>query len=416
MLKQKIRKILKVVGVLTDPHPQFVSLVGHGANQTPFAVTKIAEHPLDGDADMKLTKSEILERVQQGAASVQRFEFAAPQFTTVKDVEQYLTDNDYEGFEVTKSGDSFSVEALPADGFSMLGEIEMQGGVKLFVGTPIEVSDDTTEKDAGEKSSDSGEPETGEGKQAAEGESSESSQKEDDKETDADEGGDKAAATQDEGDGTETVSKFDEFMAFWSNATDLNGVLADGADGLPPGFYDVTQAMITATKNALLAGDNEAVKTIMDQFADMVIKMAKALSAATVPKSVAEKMINDPAQKASSDADQAADLEPEKTSEDSAQGIDGQDLMATIKASIEAAMVEGQKPLLDRFDGVEKATQSVAEQVSAITGRVDSLENTASARKSEDVDGKQAKDDNKRAPISRAARNTLGFANTGAQQ
>ena len=48
-MKRKIKNIARFANQLTDAKPEFVSLVNHGANQTPFKTLKSAKIIADSD-------------------------------------------------------------------------------------------------------------------------------------------------------------------------------------------------------------------------------------------------------------------------------------------------------------------------------------------------------------------------------
>lgn len=92
---------------LTNPRPSFVSLVGAGANQRPFQSVK-------SDGTAKSPSIEDQEMANQTTAlkagyDIAALTFAAPQFTSLKAVQDWLDEGGYEGYEITEEGTTFVV-------------------------------------------------------------------------------------------------------------------------------------------------------------------------------------------------------------------------------------------------------------------------------------------------------------------
>ena len=143
------KKIRRVVRVLTDPRPTFVSLVAHGANQQPFRVVKLAKQN-DGDDTMTTA--------QKAAASavIQSIQFSADQFSTEDDVQTYLKENGYEDVDVVKSENGFGVVLEDASDFGddSIQDINADNGVVFKVarlsedGSGTEPENTSSAKDA----------------------------------------------------------------------------------------------------------------------------------------------------------------------------------------------------------------------------------------------------------------------------
>lgn len=124
-MKRTPKKTLKAVHILTDAEPRFVSLVGHGANQTPFNVVKLdpnaqrvaAETPATGAEPMSkkvvaaAPKAPVVKaEAAAGKPEIQSMAFAAEHFADEAAVRSYLTEHQYEdGITITKSDGGFVV-------------------------------------------------------------------------------------------------------------------------------------------------------------------------------------------------------------------------------------------------------------------------------------------------------------------
>ena len=86
----KPKLVSKLVRLMTDPIPEFVSLVSNAANQTPFRVVKAEDVVLDGT---ETTRPECHHNNSQ--YMVAKMEFNKERFTDSKAVKKYLDDLGY---------------------------------------------------------------------------------------------------------------------------------------------------------------------------------------------------------------------------------------------------------------------------------------------------------------------------------
>lgn len=185
---RKPKAVTKVVRLLTDPYPEFVSLVGHGANQTPLKVVKGAtiadfrdqdegNHEMSIDLSRKVARSRT--RTQKATTDqsaspvvdVKKMAFAKTQFATTEAVTKYLADHGYEGFEIAEKETAFEVVEKGAEVPESLREIaDEQTGVTMFVVKEAAATEDTQEDDQAAKAADP-EPKAGvEGEQVVKAE------------------------------------------------------------------------------------------------------------------------------------------------------------------------------------------------------------------------------------------------------
>lgn len=244
---------------LTDPRPEFVSLVSAGANQTPFLVVKSDEPAAKSDTH-----------------DIVGIRFQAANFPDEAAVKAWLDEGGYEDYEITKADNGdFTVGSDEIDAEdSRMSVIDMDG-LSVFVMKREEASGDLAETQGASV-------ETVDGQQAV---------KEDEK-AEAEEPAVADEAAKEEAPAAEVEEtaaekselrvKFDDFMAHYSNGETLNKVLEDGFDGVPPGFYDVMHAMHTAVRNCIVGGDLEGVRRVAAEFGDLVVNLVSVFPVASM--------------------------------------------------------------------------------------------------------------------------------------
>jgi hypothetical protein len=136
-LKKKPKKIEQLVGLMRDPDPVFVSIVDHGANQTPFAVVKRDKQGVNMIVNRR--KGDAPTREQKGAAkniAVRKLVFDTDLYPDAEAVTKYLTDNDWSGYAVTKKGAFYEAAAKDTKdtAFLSLREIDVVEGITAHVG------------------------------------------------------------------------------------------------------------------------------------------------------------------------------------------------------------------------------------------------------------------------------------------
>jgi uncharacterized protein YaaQ len=283
-MKQKTKRVTMTVDYMENADPRFVSIVNHGANQTPFAVIKHAK----GATHMpkKLQKSSIKRKVKliksvPKVTGVRKIVFDKAIFKTEESVRKYLEQNNWEDdYTITAAEKSFEVsgEGVADSDFSNIKEVPMTKGVTGFIGEVKEEKgeDDNSTAAEGESNDDTG---------AATGENEDN--KDDAK---ADEGAAKETVTENaeanpEQKSDEKVTKYDYWNAYFSDEQSLTGILKDGMeDDLPPGFEAVMGAISKAAANVL--GDesktDDEKKSYMEnigaEFADVIMKISKTFN------------------------------------------------------------------------------------------------------------------------------------------
>lgn len=256
-MKCKPTTVERVVRLLSDPIPAFVSLVSHGANQTPFRVVKTEDAKQVVDKSlMTFDGSEHTRPKDHGNIAVQKIEFDKEQFSTEKEASIFLSARGYEGFIIEEAGNKYVAKSAINTTFKdNVGKIKTNvSGVDIFVGEiDEEDADQTVEK--GHKESTM---------LVVKGLSQ-----------------------------TELVAKYDDWAASWSDSKVMAEVIASGyEDGMPPGAYDINFAYWTAVMNALKENDVEAVRTASNEMGELLIALHQVFTKAMSKKSGEDQMID----------------------------------------------------------------------------------------------------------------------------
>lgn len=295
-MKRIIPQEKRIVPALTNPRPNFTSLVKHGANQRPFHKIKRA-----GEAATEETAMGQKANKSDAALKIHRIVFDAAAFPTEDAVKAFLTEKGYADFTITtKDGGGFEVEDTPADAFKgALRTVEHSSvkGVSFIVG---DTSESAAKADAGAGTEEATEKGT-EGASGAEGSGDTA---------DTAKGADGAAPAQEEAKGADTPAPETKaaprervrFGLVVANKS-MNRIvadyeaLADHADtpaakaeksfadmltnftgGMPPGMYDMADAMMGELRRMIKAGevDEKKVATLATDFTRGVLAMHSA--------------------------------------------------------------------------------------------------------------------------------------------
>lgn len=298
----------RIVPALTNPRPNFASLVRHGANQRPFHTVKRADQAAKQEKEMPKS----IATKADAALKIHRIVFNAAEFPTEDAVKGFLTEKGYADFTIAPvEGGGFSVEDNAADAFK--GELRTVPhssvkGVSYIVGDP---KDDTTTKSAdpaeGEDTA-KGEEGTEKGAEGTEG-----------ADTPATPAADAAKGTQTPApaasepapaaDTTKTAEprqrtrfglvvagkSMNQIVAAYEGLTDhtdaevakdataaksFADMLANYTGGMPPGMYDMADAMMGELRRMMKAGDvdEKKVSTLATDFTRGVMAMHGAFT------------------------------------------------------------------------------------------------------------------------------------------
>lgn len=255
-MKCKPTTVERVVRLLSDPFPAFVSLVSHGANQTPFRVVKNQDGQVVDKSLMTFDGSEHTRPQDHGGIAVQKIEFDKEQFSTEKEASIFLSARGYENFLIEDSGNKYIAKSAINTTFKdNVGKIKTNvTGVDIFVGE-IESEDAEQTVEKGHKESTM---------LVVKGLSQ-----------------------------TELVAKYDDWAASWSDSKVMAEVIASGyEDGMPPGAYDINFAYWTAVMNALKENDVNAVRTASTELGEILISLHQVFTNAMSKKSGEDQMID----------------------------------------------------------------------------------------------------------------------------
>lgn len=284
-MKRTLETTKRLVPTLTNPKPTFASLVRQGANQRAFHMTKSA-NPAMTEKEMAMTTK----AAGEPAVKIHRILFAADAFANEDAVKGFLTSKGYSEFTVAaKDGGGFMVEDNPADAFKgdlrtvdhptakgvsfLVGEFpdadpaagtaKSEGGTDPAEGAkdPAE-GDDAAKIEAEEKA-----------KAAAKAKEDEDAAKEAEAAKAAEEASKKAAPRVRQRPGLHVASKtmnkivaeaealgeFAETDAAKSSKT-FADMLSNYTGGMPPGIYEMADAMVGELRRMIKSGDVDATK------------------------------------------------------------------------------------------------------------------------------------------------------------
>ena len=278
-MKQKPKEITKEVNYLMNARPAFVSIVTNGANQEPFRELKSVKKSKQGEKKMKKGEQGKLRRRLKAASvkksgqtvmtTVRKLVFDKKVFKTQDAVDAFLTENNWEGYEISETKTQF-VAADPNiddNDFVSIKDVEMQKGLVGFVG---QLTEEAAKEADAEDTIEAGEA--------------------DETETDAE--GDEETVEAGEGEGeteqkSERVVKFDYWSMYVSGEKDLKEVLADGmTDGVPPGTETILEATYKTLSNVLkdkeadMSSKTSLIKQIGADFAEVMVTVVEAYSEA----------------------------------------------------------------------------------------------------------------------------------------
>lgn len=354
-MKQKVRQVVRRVNYLKDATPLFVSLVDRGANETPFAALKtlskettVARKPRKApEAPERAAK-----RNEQNIA-VYGLRFAKAAFPSEAEVAAYLDGNDWTDYVIEAKEDSFFAKGKDAQTDGVLREIEMEAGVTGVVYESAPDAQSETE------SEDSTEEAPAPSEKSAE--------------TDTEDGATPPETPQESASKGQASSRPVKERKYWcyyaecSTSYVLADVLLAGmADGVPPGYEELEDAMSAAIVNAHRHADDpaSAVSAILAEFNRLVGSLYALFKGGTEAKSLAAPETKSPQSPAS------------ETPVQELQEI--KDALAAVAKSVET--------LGAKISAVETAAEAAAEKASGLEASVKALENSVPEKKAKTPD------------------------------
>ncbi len=417
-MKKGKKKSKRVVNELYDTEVEFVSLVKHGANQTPFKVVKVLDLCKTDNSSksaelllMDETKKLLEKKGADETVDVQSMLFSGSKFPTAKEVTAYLVNKGYSDFEVATHETGFIVTARPEADFEELSQVEAKKGVTIVMGKVKEsiakneqATKEAVEKDAPAEDTAVVEVPADE-KPVEESKTEEVAEAKDELEETAEKTEDAANKSAAKSEYADTAAKYDSFSALFSQGKTIQDVMKDGYDGFPPAFFEVSDAMVTAMRNALLSNDTTAVKALVKEYGQIVIKLDaifSALDSADGVDGFAAKLLDTPKEEASkSEETVETDViteEPAKeeieapaaSTEEPAQAEKSESAPEALAQLIAAEIAKALAPMVEKLNEVSaKSTEALSVAKSEIEAvkveteeRVSNLENKNMTRKS----------------------------------
>lgn len=387
---QKPRKIKRQGARLTKPEVQYVSLVDHGANQTPLvAVKRHEEIEMSRTGDAKVKK----DTGGSSVPGVRKMVFSASKFADAAAVDAFLKANDWEGYEIVSSeGGDFTVEqkGITDDDFVNLKTIDMPDaeGVTVTIGHLAAADDEEVNKTASEeetvteKASADADDDEDEGytevrpdkdekpKKAAAEPKIEGEEKIVDKapEPKAEET-DKSVDLVVEFSNSEVVRKYSDYYGEYKDPQTFaegmkNVVLSDY--GSMPGLYDIMSVYRQVLRSALKSDDPvNQIAALNSEFGSLIqslatVYIAMLASDTSVAASVIEKMFSEPVVTAShSDDTGTQEVEITEMNEELKKAIN-EAVVEAVGTAVTAAVEAINKAQTEGAETVAKMAEDVA--------------------------------------------------------
>lgn len=352
-MKVEGKTVKRLVRLLTDPVCNFVSLVNHGANQTPFRVVKQADIQALKEAREEVIKEsssqefELSRPSDQAQVMAQRIEFDKTHFDSER-VTKYLSTLGFVEYKLSEEENQIVAKSNYFDQFDEnVGRIEVNDpGVRMFVGT-LKSGDDVEENNETVKKS----------------------------------------IPVLKGMDVEQVQKFDEWVAYWTEAKDLGAVLQEALwDGMPPGVHEINTAFWAVIANAVRDNDSTAIRSAASELGDLIVALMDVVnkfssSSNVEQQKMAEEIKDKLLKEGDKPADEQAPAEEGKADEPAAnaEGAEGDDAGQEAQVakegeeqpSEEAAPKEGEPAADTAGPAADDAAGSDAEQPADEEGKVE---------------------------------------------
>lgn len=266
-MNKKPKKIMKLVRLLEEGTVNFVSLVSHGANQTPFRIVK--------SAIVNFNKPSEANAMKRSPIAVKEFRFDKKAFATPDDVTRYMSMIGHESVSVEDRGQMYVVGNEAMKDKAPVEEHVLDGtdqGVSVLVAKyqEDEFEEDLVLDDLEDDLEDDKE-ETGDLDDLLE-KSKKTKKAPRVKKKVRKEGRVLQKDTPSEDD---NKKKFSLWGVWESSDTSFARVLKAGDDGLPIGIWEVTEVMLQALKNSLLAGEKDNIVQITQEYSKAVVFLSE---------------------------------------------------------------------------------------------------------------------------------------------
>lgn len=240
------RKLRKTLKALTDPQPEFVSLVFGGANKSPFRAIRADGTVTEGD-DMNTEVT-----IKADTHEIAKVEFLADKFADEPAVKAWLAEGGYDDeLTVTKTEDGYVVSDPSIDADTELTMIDMTdtAGVKVYAvksEAPLELTEEVTNEVAAK----------------------------------ADEEVNPGANEEADPGILAMRSCYDSCYEPLSGCIDCYGVgdsvsevVGNNFQGVPPGMLDLTMALYDAIRNNLKADNFDGARACITEYATLLDKL-----------------------------------------------------------------------------------------------------------------------------------------------
>lgn len=240
-MERKVVTVTHVVTQLVDPKPTFVSLVDHGANQTPFKVVKAQFLDMNPDTH--------------------KFLFAKANFADETSVKSYLTAKGFPDATPTSTDDSFECVIKAVEDFTEVKEVKCEDGVTQFVGVVKETAAKSAERPRTPATpTPTPTPTVAQVQPVAKS----------------------VLVTKS---GEELVKKFDSWAAYYGNDMTLNDAIAKASeDTTPIGYCELTCLFGDVIVNIFRSGEVEKIDGVCSEFATNIKKLYALFSAVETAK------------------------------------------------------------------------------------------------------------------------------------
>lgn len=258
------RRITKVVDLITDPDPRFLSIVDHGANQTPWRYVKADSVPagltkLDPMHKTKVSK----DASNMDATKIHKLIFKkGDAFPDESSVTEFMKAQGFENVSVQASETAFTVPGVDESAFNTIKSIPYtaNGDVTMFVG-------DLKDKTEEQKSASTADP------VVTPVENVEVAPKRNAQKA-ATEAKVQYIKFDGESAGKENLKKVDYYLTYYSDGTTIAGVLEDSKDGIPVGFFDISDLFRKALMNLILLGRTSEIPALTAEYGEIIVRLA----------------------------------------------------------------------------------------------------------------------------------------------
>lgn len=383
-MRREPRTFVKIARALTDAEPEFVSLVTAGANKTPFMAVRL-DASGEGEETMQVRQRtrhaaaaldpQPTHPLQESVVKADGYEIAAIEFTKgeafadEEAVKGWLDAGGYTDYEIETVDGGWSVRNKSVEFEGALRTVSSGKGFDVMVGKAA-CKDKSKDADP-DKDADG----DGDGKK--------------EKAKDEPAGDVNAVHPVAKSDAlSEQVKKFDGWYAqyYAEGGQYADAIMAGMYDGLPPGMYELTQALYGTIASCVQAGDLAGVTKAANDYASVVVKFVEALQALDASEDAGEasqKAEGGPKRVKRADVIAAVLRSPvEKTEENAPEGTakaEGGDAVSELKP-VELKSFDFGSVIKEAMAPVAGLIETLTKTVSDLNEKVEKVEKSADTR------------------------------------